>query len=177
MKLTYKAYRWLSLGQGKLSIEVGYDPSALKFYDGGGPSAFRMIYQEGEQIVEIASFAALLHFAKVNKINVESAVSANPNGWADLIFAINRFFSKEHRTKAPSLLGTSIISSDTATHRQSYAKRGIIFDEVAPSVANGVLTWHAIKREESGSELLKYECNLKTFEMSHCSIRRLRESD
>jgi len=172
MKLTYVATRALSFGPGKLSVEFGYDAIALKCYDGGGPETFRMTYTEGEQVVEIASFAELLHFAKLHNIGVELAVSSNPRGWADLIFAINEL-ANGSRPKLPTLLGIAPVLSDTPMHKEYYAKMGVLYEDVRPGVANDVLTWYAIERKKGEAVLLKYQCNLSNFEVSFCSVRRL----
>jgi hypothetical protein len=166
--LTFEPEKVFSFGPGKLTIEYGYDIIArTASYDGGGPSAFRMIYSEGEDSVGIASFKDLLSFARSRGIAIESEVAADIEAWMGLIFSV-------HQMQNPSrkMFGPGLIRKTTQKFRKEHlATFGIIYDDWLPLVMKDSLIFFATDTVAGGKKVvLKYVCDLKTFQVESMMI-------
>jgi hypothetical protein len=162
MKLEFYSYKTIAFAAGELSIELGFDPRAFKYYDWGGSTEFRMNYVEKGGAETIESFDSLVKFARARSIDLVSEVSKDPSNWAELLSTV-------HGMAHPLVRGTGL-------RGEYYSRLGIKFNEVKPAVSGNFLIWSMLKRDRDEQLLLRVECNLENFVLKTESLRRLRKS-
>lgn len=169
--LNFSKAQSLRFGAGELIVEYGASKFALEHYDGGGPSAVRFIYSENGPVCQFDSLAELVPLARSRSISIELEATSNPREWARLVSAVYTI------THPPDDLSYFAILRDHRLAKDHYGMRGVNYEEFKPNVESGKLIWHVIKsldpRTKAKWTLLRYECDLSTFDVSSTVVRVL----